>query len=79
MVKSELIKFVMDVEKINLRNLSVGMVLCGSVVTANSVYASQSGKNKKDISFYDNLRAEMQSKNENCLSLGILMVMLKVQ
>ena len=43
-------------------------MLCGNVATIISVYGCQSGRNKN--CFYDDLNADMHSKNENCIIPG---------
>ena len=50
--------------------LSVNLELFLIVVTIISVYGPQSGRSEEDKdSFYDELSAELQSKNKNCIVL----------
>ena len=60
----------MDVRRINPRNLSVDLLLCGKVLTIISVYKPHSGRSEEDKNcFCDDLSAEVQSKNGNCIVL----------
>ena len=69
-VKYDLAKSVMDVRRINPKISSVDLVLCSKVVTIISAYGPQSGQSEEDKNcFYDDLSAEMQSKNGNCIAL----------
>ena len=47
------------------------------MATVVSVYAPQGDGSEDKDSFYNDLRAEMQSKNGNYISLGILVGMLE--
>ena len=71
MMKCELSKLVMDFRRISPRVLSVDLVLCGKVMTIISVYKPQIGRNAEDKNcFYDDLSAEVHSKNGNCIVQG---------
>ena len=60
----------MNVRRISSRILSVDLVLFETVIIVISVYGPQIDRSAKDKNrFYDNLSAEMQSKNRNCISL----------
>ena len=70
-----LVKRVIEKSVINFKSisriLSFDQVLCGKVVTVNSVYGPQSDTSEEDKdSFYDDLNAQMQSKDENFIVLG---------
>ena len=69
-MKYELAKYVIDVRKISPRIISVNLVLCGKAVIIICLW-NQSGRNDEDKNcFYDNLSAEVQSKNGNYFILG---------
>ena len=71
MVKCKLAKSVMDAGRISPRILSVDLMLCGKVLTIISVYRPQSGRSEEDENyFYDDVSAEVYSKNVNCIVLG---------
>ena len=67
----------MDVRRITRRISSVNLVLDWKMVTIVSVYAPQDDRSEDKDSFYNDLRAEMQLKNGNYISLGILVGMLE--
>ena len=61
----------MDVQRISPRILSANLVLSRKMMTVISAYRPWSHENEEDKdSIYDDLNAEMHTKDGNCISLG---------
>ena len=71
MVKRDLVDSVMEVKRVSARILVVEIAINGKVLSVISVYGPQSGmsEDEKD-QFYDELSAEVQMRNGECLVLG---------
>ena len=65
MVKCKLLKSVVNARRISPRISSGDLELCGKVLTIISVYGFQIDRSEDENCFYDDLSAEVHSKNVN--------------